>query len=305
MSALDHRAMRACVNGAVLATLAVGMPGAAHGQSQRSESLAHDHVSAAVKGTDASVTRLLDGTRKAAGEFHDRRAAIASGYRRIGPDVPSMGEHWISPRLVVADSFDVNRPALLTYIMVAGQPALTGVVYAVPLTAGQSPPTIFGSDAMWHEHNGTLDEEALLPDHHTAPSAAKGTRLSILHAWLWSPNPQGMFATDNWTIPFLRLRLLAPATSKENAGRALSLLSGAEEYYVNLAGAAAAAVVRPLLNQCEMTAAKIVERARKENRALTDGDTDDLGRAWTDAMIAVASVADPEVARRINGGRMP
>ncbi len=305
MSAPGFPAVRFRVITAMVVTVSIVVPDGVSAQSAVADSRAHAHTAGTTTAADPEVNRLLEATRKAAAEFHDRRNAIAAGYRRIGPDVPSMGAHWISPRLVVADSFDVRQPALLTYIEVAGRPVLTGVVYAVPLTAGQSPPTVFGRDAIWHEHNGTLDEEALLPDHHTAPSAAKGTRLSILHAWLWSPNPEGMFATDNWTIPFLRLGLAAPTGRAESAGRALSLLSGAEEYYLNLVGPEMAAAVKPALGACAAAAAQVVARARADARPLRLDEVEELSRAWTGAMIGVGNAVGRDVAGRMNGGRMP
>lgn len=305
MSSLGRFATRVCA-AAAMVTLAA-MP--ASGQSTSLDApLARGHAHAtghAAAELDARVARLLGATKEASAAFLDRGAAIAAGYRRIGPDVPSMGEHWISPRLVVADFFDVTRPALLTYIEVDGRPVLTGVVYAAALAIGESPPTIFGGDAVWHEHNGTLDEEALLPDHHTAPSAAKGTRLAILHAWLWSPNPAGVFGTDNWTIPFLRLGLSPPNKFPEGAARALSLLSGADEYYLNLAGPAAAGIVAPLLVDCARSAAKVVEHARTAGGVFSDVDIEQLRHAWANAMSAVASTAGTEVARRMDGGRSP
>lgn len=268
-------------------------------------STSHTHLVSPALELGPEVSRLLATTKQASAEFQNRRAAIAAGYRRIGPDVPSMGEHWINPRVVVADSFDIARPALLTYIEVGGVPVLTGVVYAVALTAGQSPPPIFGSAGLWHEHNGTLDEEALLPDHHTLPSAATGTRLAILHAWLWSPNPLGMFATDNWTIPFLRLGLAPPQEFPEGAARALSLISGAEDHYLNVAGAAAGPAISALLVDCRNAAKKIVDGAVTRGRALDKNEVEALNRAWSNAMAAVSKVAGPGVASRLNGGRMP
>ncbi len=212
-----------------------------------------------------------------------------------------MGEHWISPRIVVADSFDVARPALLTYIKVAGKPVLTGVVYAVPLTAGQSPPPIFGPEAVWHEHNGTFDEEALLPDHHTQPSEAKGMRLAILHAWLWTSNPQGMFATENWTIPFLRLGLRPPDTFPNGAARALSLVSGSEPHFIGVAGSRNSQTVAPLLRECAMRAEAIVAAVKARGGDLGNSDLDELERLWAGTMTAVGASSGRDVADRMNG----
>lgn len=260
---------------------------------------------AATNGRSSRVDSLLAITRAAAEQLRDRSAAITAGYRRIGPDVPSMGEHWISPRLVVADSFDIAQPALLTYIYVDGKPALTGVVFARPLAPGESPPGIFGPTAHWHEHNGTLDEEALLPDHHSAPSAATGTRLAILHAWLWSPNPAGVFGTDNWTIPFLRLGLVPPPEFPVAAARALSLVSGAEQHFLNLAGAGAAEAVTPLIRKCANAAKQISDRSREAGGPVSREALQRLTAEWTSLIAEVARVAGKDAARRMNGGVDP
>jgi hypothetical protein len=284
-----------------VACLAASAPAMAFAQPVTSPGGAHSHNSAATPALDPQVAGLLEITRRSTEPFRDRGAAILAGYRRIGPDVPSMGEHWISPRIVVADSFDVAHPALLTYIKVDGKPVLTGVVYAVPLAVGQAPPQMFGPDALWHEHNGTLDEEALLPDHHTKPSEAKSTRLAILHAWLWSPNPGGIFATENWTIPFLRLGLHPPEKFPEGAARALSLLSGSEAHFAGIAGSRDAQVLTPLLRECATRAAATLAEARKKGDGLTDSHVTELDMLWTATMSAVAAVSGREVAARLNG----
>ena len=274
-------------------------------QAQAAIDSSHRLHAATTQARSPKVDSLLSITRDGAAPFRDRGAAITAGYRRIGPDVPSMGEHWISPRLVVADSFDIAQPALLTYIKVDGQPVLTGVVYAVPLAPGESPPGMFGPDAMWHEHNGTLDEEALLPDHHSAPSAATGTRLAILHAWLWSPNPAGMFGTDNWTIPFLRLGLTPPSTFPIGAARALSLVSGAEQHFLNLAGAAASESVAPLIRKCALVAKEVSDRARQNGGRISDDDIRELDSRWMTLITEVSRTVGVDAARRMNGGSMP
>ena len=43
----------------------------------------------------------------------------------------------------------------------------------------------------------------------------------MMHAWIWSPNPEGIFAADNWLIPLLRLDLTPPAEFSVAAAKAL------------------------------------------------------------------------------------
>jgi hypothetical protein len=298
--------LRILIYGISVAASVVLASQGAGAQAQAMDPAKHRHPAAAASNDRSPrVDSLLAITRDAAAPFRDRSAAITAGYRRIGPDVPSMGEHWISPRLVVADSFDIAQPALLTYIHVDGKPTLTGVVFARPLAPGELPPEIFGPAAHWHEHNGTLDEEALLPDHHSAPSSATGTRLAILHAWLWSPNPAGMFGTDNWTIPFLRLGLIPPSEFPVAAARALSLVSGAEQHFLNLAGAGASDAVMPLVRKCAAAAKEISDRSRGAGGPVSPEDLQRLTLEWTTMVAEVSRVAGKDAARRMNGGVDP
>ena len=153
------------------------------------------------------IEALLDRARKATDQYSELKFAIAAGYRRAGRDMPSMGEHWINPRIMMNGGLDAAKPAVLTYLMIGDRPVLTGVVYAVSLDPGQAPPLVFGANAHWHEHNGAIDDEALLPEHSTQPSSAEGTRVAFLHAWLRIPAPGGIFAAENWAIPFVRAEL--------------------------------------------------------------------------------------------------
>jgi hypothetical protein len=50
-----------------------------------------------------------------------------------------------------------------------------------------------------------------------------GPRLAVMHAWIWLDNPDGIFATDNWTLPYARMGLPVPAHGSRAAARALAL----------------------------------------------------------------------------------
>jgi hypothetical protein len=260
----------------------------------------HDH-SAASPPRAVAVDSLLASARSATEQYRDRKAAIAAGYRRVGRDIPSMGEHWLNTKLLVDGVFDVSRPQLLTYAIVKGRPVLTGVVYAIVLQQGQSPPDAFGAEAQWHEHNGSVDDEALLPEHHSMPSAVSGTRVAFLHAWVHMPPANGMFSAENWAIPFLRLELPVPSHFPEGAARALSLMTGGQEFFADLLGEKRSLHLQSL-DECAAITDAVAAKARSENRGLDSDDLERLDEAWQGLLRDITLRSGVEFAKRINGG---
>lgn len=184
--------------------------------------------SAREEGTRAFVERARAATEK----YRDRAVAIADGYRLIGDDFPAMGEHWLHVGLVFDGRYEVEHPEFLTYVDLGGAPRLLGVAYAVPLLEGEQPPDGPAGRGAWHAHSRGLDDETLVPRHHAPDHGDAGPRLAMLHAWIWLDNPEGLFAADNWAIPFVRLGLALPTRGGADAGKALSLLSGGDAYLV-------------------------------------------------------------------------
>jgi hypothetical protein len=247
---------------------------------------------------DAFIACAHAGTEK----YRDQSVAILDGYRRIGRDFPGMGEHWIRVSLVFDGRLDPARPEVLNYININGAPQLVGVAYAIPLLPGEHPPAGPAGPDGWHEHSRTLDDETLLP-RHMHGDANTGARLSMLHAWIWSPNPGGMFAADNWALPFLRLQLTAPADATPAAGKALALASGAREYFELAIGEAAR-----LSTEDRRQVATVLDRAQKEVETIAQqlkrdgGDrsaTATLANVWTqlwaDIEGAVSAEARPKL----------
>jgi hypothetical protein len=290
----------------VLAATAALHPQAALGQTSAGavKTVLSGDVQATPPASDAVIDSLLTVARKASDAFSDRNAAIAAGYRRVGMDFPSMGEHWVNARLLFEGIFDAARPAILTYTIVKGSPVLLGVVYAVPLSPGQKPPAAFGPNAIWHEHNGSLEEESLLPEHHSMPTVVSGTRVAVLHAWVRAANPDGVFAAENWTLPFIRQGLAVPAAFPKGAARALSLLSAGERYFREMAGDTASEAAGVALERCGAVTRNVVSRAQANGQVLHQADLEELNRAWTAAVLEVRQAAGPHVAKRINGGEL-
>ncbi|MDQ3697795.1 MAG: hypothetical protein M3373_07195 [Gemmatimonadota bacterium] len=274
------------------------LPMAVGGQEHAPHSTVIESAPSAETAAFLSTARL--GTEK----YRDRNAAIAAGFRRLGRDFPSMGEHWAHPGKVIDGRFDVADPAMLTYATIDGRPVLLGVVYAIPLEGGQAPPALPGGVQAWHEHNGTVDQESFLPEHGGDHSqGGSGTRLAILHVWTLLPNPTGHFAAENWALPFARLHLEPPRAFPEAAARALSLVSGSEEFYASLlenelSSAPDHAWRATLAAATDSARAIVVARGAKE--ALSPEQISALERTWK-RFAARLSEHSPALARRLGG----
>ncbi|HXG55119.1 MAG TPA: hypothetical protein VNJ03_07035 [Vicinamibacterales bacterium] len=178
-----------------------------------------------------SATEFIDCARAGTEKYRDRSKAIVDGYRRIGGDFPAMGEHWIRISSLFDGRFDAASPEVLNYVVVDGQPQLLGVGYAVPLLGEETPPRGPAGPDAWHDHTRSISDETILPHHHAPGNVASGARLAMMHAWIWSPNPDGTFAADNWALPFVRLGLQPDPRAPTASAKALSLASGGSSYF--------------------------------------------------------------------------
>lgn len=245
----------------------------------------------------AFVRSVESGARR----FESVDAAIAEGYRKLGPDFPGMGEHWIHPGLVIAGSLDPGRPPVIAYTEVQGGRRLVGFAYTRVLGPEEPPPAAPFPHHAWHDHTGGVDEESLLlsgPASMHAPGS--GFRLAMVHVWTGVDNPDGVLAQNNWALPFLRAGLSAPDRNSSAAARALSLSTptGVAFYEellrdgVRLEGRDLAAAT------AAFEAAAVASRAWRERRAaaskVTGGDVEALERIWADLWRALDRTLSPE-----------
>jgi hypothetical protein len=196
-------------------------------------------VSAQSPASADNMAAFVTAVRASTERYRDRAAAIADGYRRIGPDFPSMGEHWVSIPLVVRGEVDARRPPILEYVTIAGRPTLAGVAYTQLVREGPPRAPLPAPASAWHYHAGSVDEESFILGHAEPASvrdSATGPRIAVLHAWLWLENPAGLFATDNWALPWYRLGMTPPTGTEEPtpAGLAAALATGGQGYYLAL-----------------------------------------------------------------------
>jgi hypothetical protein len=185
-------------------------------------------------GRAAAQTDLVATARAGTARYRDLAAAIADGYRAVGPDFPGMGEHYVNMGLLLTGTIDPARPPVLEYATIDGRPRLVGVAYAALVTDSAPQPRLPVPPGAWHTHAGTVDEESFVLSHagvHATHVHASGPRLAVAHAWVWLANPAGLYETDNWGLPCARLGYVAPAGLSADAGRALALAAGATAYF--------------------------------------------------------------------------
>jgi hypothetical protein len=184
-------------------------------------------------------TEFVVSVRAATSRYRDQSAAVADGYHRIGPDFPSMGEHWLSVPLVVRGQVDPLHPPILEYVTIAGRPVLAGVAYTQLVRDGLPSAPVPAPPGAWHFHQGSVDQESFILSHAGGiprPARPGQPRVAVLHAWLWLENPSGLFETDNWSLPWYRLGIAPPewAATFSPAALAAALASGGEPYFSSL-----------------------------------------------------------------------
>ena len=121
------------------------------------------------------------GVRQATAAYHDLDKAVAAHYGRLLPcfDLPGvggMGQHYVDTSRLDA-TIEANRPEALVYEVDSNRLQLVAVEYIVPWSAwvATTPPQLFGKSF----------------------TSVTSLHLWALHAWLWRPNPDGMFANYN------------------------------------------------------------------------------------------------------------
>lgn len=124
------------------------------------------------QGLDPKTRWELEEARKATEKYRDISRAIADGYENISVDVDSMGHHYMK-KSIVNGTFDIRKPEILVYHENEnGDMELGAVEYAIPITEPQ-PEGFTGSADVWDPN----------PTFH----------LYLLHAWVWTYNPDGVF----------------------------------------------------------------------------------------------------------------
>jgi hypothetical protein len=132
---------------------------------------------------------------------------------------PFQGQHWLDAiRIATNQPIDLSHPSFVMVLPVRDSLIPIGVAYSALIGQGQKPPaTLAGNDVEWHEHQfcGNVPGEGRILADGTQDCLDRGGRptpmqIGMVHTWT-IPNPDGPYAHDNPTLPFLATQLKAPA----------------------------------------------------------------------------------------------
>ena len=185
---------------AVVAPVAIGLAMLPSGAAEEGEPVGHDHAGHPSTVMTADAQRDLARVRASTAKFHDLDAALAAGYelgwvngsgtRIVAGCVAhpqgagAMGYHYFNAALMKDETTDALRPEVLVYAPTDdGGRRLVAVEWVVRGPQSNPPgpsrvPSVLG-----------------MPMHVLAPPP--GPAFYLTHAWVWDPNPDGMFADWN------------------------------------------------------------------------------------------------------------
>ena len=201
----------------------------------------HDHRGTHAAPVSVAARRELDTLSRSVARYRDVRAAEADGWEPspLGKeDSPLMGEHWIrkgAREYAPGEPLDFTEPSNLQYAWIGGKRELVGVSYVVRIAPGDPVPEGFsGSADRWHVHDveralrAATEDRPLLRwlanawiDRDYRSKGDDRSRLAMVHAWVATPSPDGVFSTNNRAIPYLRVGL--PASFAEVGSEAAAL----------------------------------------------------------------------------------
>ena len=140
-----------------------------------------------------------------------------------------MGEHWVNVAALLRNTVDPAKPAILTYATIEGDPTLLGAGFVVVTHGDSAPREAPGWPAEWHEHSGLLaDESAAL----AGQIADRFVDARLGDARVDEARQSGRRSSraDNWSLPFLRAGSRVPRDVDADAGRAMALTVGGDEF---------------------------------------------------------------------------
>ena len=143
------------------------------------ETLSKARVATDHNGLEQQTAWELQQARAATAKYRNLKNAIKDGYADINVIAENMGYHYMKASILDA-TIDIRQPEILVYNKDEnGDFHLVAVEYAVPieLTPDTAPGGFSGTSDVWNRHTGF--------------------GLWLLHAWVWTYNPDGVFNPTN------------------------------------------------------------------------------------------------------------
>lgn len=174
----------------------------------------------AQQGSDTVVARAKEAIRP----LVDSASLVQAGYLplRFGPVrdlTPMQGQHWLSiPRIIANQPVDLSHPTFVMFLPVRDSLIPVGVAYSRRIGGNLPAPTdLVGTQAEWHNHmfcRGVPGEGQVLADGLEDCKARGGNptpnQITMVHTWT-IPNPDGPYAHDNPSLPYVATGLKPPA----------------------------------------------------------------------------------------------
>jgi hypothetical protein len=141
--------------------------------------------------TDSDLNATLAQVRRATAPYHNVDKAEADGYVQISPFVPGMGYHYVNGAFM-DDEVIPTQPEAFVYV---DNPAkddarrLVAVEYIIPDPEKQM------SHSDLDNKFSVVDGDKWHYDPQVGPEDNPGSW--TLHAWIWYPNPEGVFHAHN------------------------------------------------------------------------------------------------------------
>jgi len=172
------------------------------------------------QGSDTVVARAKEAIRP----LVDSASLTQSGYvvLRFGPVrdlTPMQGQHWLSlPRILANPPVDLAHPTFVMYLPLRDSLIPVGVAYSRRIGGNLPAPTdLVGTPAEWHNHvfcRGVPGEGQVLADGIEDCRQRGGNptqnQITMVHTWT-IPNPDGPYAHDNPSLPYVATGLKPPA----------------------------------------------------------------------------------------------
>ncbi|HEX2443768.1 MAG TPA: hypothetical protein VHJ77_07450 [Vicinamibacterales bacterium] len=264
-----------------------------------------------------SLASQIEEVRLATARYRDHGVARDDGYRLFGSEGPLMGEHWYRSDLV-RKPLALDHPSTLQYATIANERRLVGVAYTTYRRPTDPMPEGFaGSDDHWHVHDvvklaRAISEGRPLLRFLTENKITRGklgggdgrTHLTMVHAWIWLENPDGMFANDHPVLPYLRAGLPESWVGKGRleAARGLALAAkngcASEIKRIDALAQLERAQRRAMEERCDAAASEVrAALARPGRTAAAVNQASE--RAWRGFVEAKDGLLTPDQKRRL------